>query len=391
MALQRKSTGRWIQAIGVVGALLVIAGLVYVAWRPEVLLGKGEPLVRSVTVFPPAAVQQGASWRLVGSWQAPGRQGAGQELWAVEFKPVADWDVPAPIVLPQGQRGIEVRGVYQASPFQRQPPLRVAGSVVLADTVLAWAQLFLSQQGAGEIRCFPGPSPDTKEVEGVFFSSKSRASIVIRAVGSEHGMTALRAGACDVALISRPPTPQEVHEGVRASLVGYAALAVVVSPDVPLRVVDMESLRAIFLGRFGNWRELGAPDSAIFRVDVGSEFATAQAFRQLALGGKAPEGAEVAPSPAAVDAIVANRRGAIGFTTLAMVRRAIPLALRADAGSQPVAPTPASLADGSYPLVRPLFVAVREGAPALTVQFAAAAASEQGKHIASQFGLTPSR
>lgn len=377
---------RWIPMFFTLGALVLIAAAALVAWRPELVIGRQEPLVRSVFIFPPAAAQAGAAWRLTGQWRSPGKQDGEETLWAVEFKPVPDWETPPPVLLSQAERGVDVRGVYQPAPFTREPPIKVAGSVVLADAAVEWARLALERSGAGEVRRLPGLTPDATEVEGAFFASKVRRSIDVRAVGTEAGITALMSRACMMALSSRPLTVTEEASGLQARMVGRDALAVVVAPGNPVRTLDMDALRDIFSGRIQRWSEVGGPDAPITVVALEPNFGTQQLFQELVLG-YLPLTTKVrwAPSPAAVDALVADDPGAIGYTSLPLTQRAALVAVRTEAGQAPVLPSPVSVRDGSYPLVRSLFVAWRKDAP--PSQLLETIFSSEGKRILERFGF----
>ncbi len=372
--------------VGIALLLLALAG--GIVWRPEFLLGRQEPVVRSVAIFPPAAAKEGAGWRLVGEWHAQGKQERDEVLWAVEFKPVPDWDVPAPVLIPQGARGVDVRGVYLPAPFTREPPLRVAGSVVMAEAAVEWVRLALLRTGAAEVRRFPGARPDSVEVEGISFATKSRRAVEVQAVGTDAGITALANGACDVALSSRPLTAAELAAGMKAHLVARDAVAVIVAPGNPVRVLDMDTVRGIFSGRIQRWSEIGGADIPITVVDLDVSFGTRQMFMELVMGDVPMiEGQKrrLATSPAAMDAFVAGEPGAIGFTSLPMVRQSVPVALRIADNQPPVQPQNTSILDGSYPLARSLFVVTyRNSSMQWMLDFIL---SNEGLQVAQRFGF----
>lgn len=377
---------RWIPVVFICGALTLITVTAVVAWRPELVIGRQEPVVRSVFIFPPAAAQAGASWRLTGQWRAPGKQDGEETLWAVEFKSVADWDAPAPVLIAQGERGVEVRGVYQPARFTREPPRKMAGSVVLAEPALEWARLELVRSGAGEVRRLPGLDPDSTEMEGIFFAAKTRRSIGVRAVGTDAGITALMSGACAVALSSRPLTAAEEASGLQSRMVGQDALAVVVAPGNPVRTLDVEALRGIFSGRIQRWSEVGGPDIPITVIALNPNFGTHRLFQEMVLGDLPLTGAiRHAPSPAAVDALVAADPGAIGYTSLPLTQRAALVAVRADVDHAPILPSAVSVRDGSYPLVRSLFVVWRKDDPPASLLDAVF--SDEGKRVIERFGF----
>jgi phosphate transport system substrate-binding protein len=147
------------------------------------------------------------------------------------------------------------------------------------------------------------------------------------------------------------------------SMVAESAVAFVTHPDNPVKALTLEQLRKICLGEITTWADVGGPsepiqvittlpDSGTFTflrftlLDEGyflSESKSKQYFRDIIreIAGRKP------PSLGYVgmdDAIKAARNGFVRI-----------LALKKDADSPAVLPSPTTVRDRSYPIVQPLY------------------------------------
>lgn len=127
-------------------------------------------------------------------------------------------------------------------------------------------------------------------------------------------------------------------------------VAVIVHPELPLAEIGLSQLREIFLGR------LQTRDGVAFVVvsrQAGS--GTRAAFERIALGGEsATLNAVVVPTSESMVEYVANTPGAIGYISTERLDDGVRV-LAIDG----VLPTDETIAEGSYPLWRPLYMASR--------------------------------
>jgi phosphate transport system substrate-binding protein len=125
-------------------------------------------------------------------------------------------------------------------------------------------------------------------------------------------------------------------------------VAVIVHPELPLTEVGLSQLREIFLGRLQT-RD-GVPFVVVSR-QTGS--GTRAAFERIALGGEsATLNAVVVPTSESMVDYVASTPGAIGYVSTERLDDGVRV-LAIDG----VMPTEETIADGSYPLWRPLYLA----------------------------------
>lgn len=191
--------------------------------------------------------------------------------------------------------------------------------------------------------------------------------------GSAGGLTQLAAGQIDVAMSSK-----EVGDKDRAAApdvefvehrIGEDAVGVVVDANVVTDRFDSVSrsqLQALFEGRVENWSELGGPDLDVFVYDKEPGRGTREVLDAYLYG---KDGTAPPPPDTPRFAIVGGNEetrtkllstpGAVAPLSSAFAEGQSRLALLAVEG---VAPTASTIADGSYPLSRPLFL-VTDGPP----------------------------
>jgi phosphate transport system substrate-binding protein len=222
-------------------------------------------------------------------------------------------------------------------------------------------------------------------------AERGAAIVVDTQGGSSGGISALADGRADVAMASRPLTDDDraKYPGVdfEALEIGVDALAVVVAKDVwegGVRALTQEQLQRIYDGTIKNWKELGGPDRRVvfFNKEPGrgtwevfvhwlyGDAKKAPLVAHLEVGSNEEGRTKVASTPGGVTQLSAAWADGI---------RVFPVAIRLADGRE-VTPTREHLADGSYPLARPLLV-ITDGAPSpaarVLLDFLVTAAGQQ--------------
>jgi phosphate transport system substrate-binding protein len=213
----------------------------------------------------------------------------------------------------------------------------------------------------------------------------------VQGPGTGDGFAAFCAGEADIADASRPIDEEEAAacedtgtEFIELK-VGYDGLAVMVHPDNPLECVSFADLYALtgpesegvdsWSGAAALAGELGSttqfPDLPLVITAPGEESGTYDSFIELALGDIIEtRGQEEVTRPdysaQADDNIiltgVEGAEGGFGWVGYAFAANAGDqvkiLGVSAEPGGECVTPSPETIADGSYPLSRPLFIYV---------------------------------
>lgn len=209
---------------------------------------------------------------------------------------------------------------------------------------------------------------------------------VVPNLGSSGGIKALSSGAIQIAMTSRPLKPAESATGLRAIEYGRTPF-VVATTHAAVKNVSTSELAALYGGQRTRWND-GTPvrlvlrpasdgDSellAAFSPEVRAALEQAQKREGMVLGMTDQE---------TVDAIE-RLPGGLGTASMALLlsekRRALPLAIDG------VEPTPANVASGRYPHVKPMYVVLRSDAPEAARRFVDFIGSDAGRKLLAELG-----
>jgi phosphate transport system substrate-binding protein len=192
-----------------------------------------------------------------------------------------------------------------------------------------------------------------------FVDTAEALDITIADTGSSEGIADLLEGRADIAMASRPMSPEELAAAqasgleIRETVVARMGIGVIVNSSNPVLSLSFGQLAEVFSGAVGNWESVGGPDQPI--VVVRKETGWSPDFFRRQILGDREFGADavIAGSKEEIVAEVGDRPWSIGFTGLA---ESIPaqdrvrlLKLVGDASGR----------DATYALSRPLFFYTR--------------------------------
>lgn len=192
-------------------------------------------------------------------------------------------------------------------------------------------------------------------IEG-FKSVQPGVTVNYNGSGSGSGISGVLAGSCDLGLSSRAPTDDEKAEGAVENVIAKDGVAVVVNPANPVTELTSEQIAKIFTGEITNWSEVGGEDAEIAVFGRDSASGTRSAFEEIL--GIQDKCAYLNEYSSTGDVIgnVASNPNAIGYASLSAVDETV-TAVSVDG----VAPTEATVADGSFPIQRPFVIVTVEG------------------------------
>jgi len=229
---------------------------------------------------------------------------------------------------------------------------------------------------------------------------------VIGEGGSAHGVEAVADGRIALGMCSRELTKDEIaaHPDLRPFPICYEGIAVIVNASNPVESLTIEQLRNVFVGKVRNWKQLSGEDRPIELVGLDQVHGTAAEFaRQLGLknkqsgqevtftvGGKSESTGHAARCDTHQDALalVALKAGGIGYVSMSLAHK-----MATEVGTikllqiNAVPPTTENLADGRYPLGRPLLLVTSgdpTGEPAKFIDFVL---GDEGQEIVRKLGF----
>ncbi len=174
--------------------------------------------------------------------------------------------------------------------------------------------------------------------------------------GSGSGISGVLSGTCDIGLSSRDLKQEEIDQGAVAHVVALDGVAVVVNPANSVADLTVEQIAGIYTGKITNWKDLGGADApiAVYGREDGS--GTRSAFEEIAgVEGECVYTNEYG-STGDVIGNVAGNENAIGYASLSAVDDSVS-AVKVGG----VAPSEATVKDGTYTIQRPFVMVTKEG------------------------------
>ena len=194
-------------------------------------------------------------------------------------------------------------------------------------------------------------------------------------IGSGTAFTGLLEGSADLGASSRSIKPGELEQAQELSIklqefvLGYDGIAVITHPSNPVEALGLDELAGLFSGAIPSWSGVGGEDRPVHVISRPSYSGTHGFFKDTVLvpNGRKDFGpaTEFLEETDAIVRSVAQDPGAISYVGLGFVsgQPLRVLRVRAAPGGEAVAPSEATVRDGSYAIHRPLYLYVRESAP----------------------------
>jgi phosphate transport system substrate-binding protein len=220
-------------------------------------------------------------------------------------------------------------------------------------------------------------APLAQELGQRFEQLHPGVKVNVQAGGSSRGVADVRSGLAQIGMVSRALKADEAD--LTAYTVARDGVAMIVHRDNPLSALAHEQVVAIYTGSSRDWADVGGPKHGITVVNKAEGRSTLDLFlHHFHLKAERIKADVVIGDNQQGIKTVAGNPFAIGYVSIGTaeyeVSHGTPIKLLPLAG---VAPTTASVRDGSFPLARPLNLVTRGTPSDLARQFIAFAQSKQ--------------
>ena len=221
---------------------------------------------------------------------------------------------------------------------------------------------------------------------GEAFMEDTGANFTYNATGSGTGIKAVKDGTCDIGLSSRYLKDSEKAEGLQEAILAIDGIAIIVHTDNTVEDLTVEQIAAIFKGEVTNWSEVSGKDGEIVCIGREESSGTRDGFESITDTEDACVYRQELTSNGAVLTAVAENPNAIGYVSLSSVKDTVKAI---SVGG--VAPSEATIKDGSYAVQRPFVLVTKEGvALSETAQaFFDFATSSAANEIITAAGVVP--
>ena len=194
--------------------------------------------------------------------------------------------------------------------------------------------------------------PLMDDLTAAYSSTRPHITFKLRRVNSAQAVEALWAGEVDLAATSWLTDTASLW----TTPVAIDGVAIVAHPRNPIKNLSLLQLRDIFRGRIAEWFDVGGPSGEITVISRESGSGTRSKFEDAVMGGRnVTINAIVVASEQAVLDSAGSITTSIGYVSSAYLTSTVKTI-----SVEGVAPTPATEADRSYPLSRPLLLVTPE-------------------------------
>ena len=192
---------------------------------------------------------------------------------------------------------------------------------------------------------------------GEAFQDDTGISFTYNPTGSGSGIKAVQEGRCDIGLSSRDLKDEEKAAGLTGTVLAFDGIAMIVHPENPVSDLTLEQIAAIYTGEITNWNEVGGSDGEIVLIGREAGSGTRDGFESITGTEDACKYRQELTSTGDVITTVAGNPNAIGYVSLASVKNSVKAI---SVGG--VAPSEATIKDGSYAVQRPFVLVTKTDA-----------------------------
>ena len=187
------------------------------------------------------------------------------------------------------------------------------------------------------------------------FGEETGIEVTYNATGSGAGIEAVLAGRCDIGLSSRDLKEEEKENGLEGTILAYDGIAIIVHPDNPVTDLSIETIANIYTGEITNWKDVGGDDGEIVLIGREANSGTRDGFESITGTEDKCKYRQECTSTGDVITAVSSNPSAIGYASLASVKDSVK-AVSVDE----VAPSEATVKDGSYAVQRPFVLVTKK-------------------------------
>ena len=189
-----------------------------------------------------------------------------------------------------------------------------------------------------------------------FMEANSGTTFTYNPTGSGSGIQAVSEGRCDIGLSSRALKDDEKASGLKETIVALDGIAIIVNPQNPVKDLTLEQIAKIYTGEITNWKDVGGNDAEIVLIGREAGSGTRDGFESITDTKDACQYRQELTSTGDVITTVSQNPNAIGYASLAAIKDSVK-ALTVNG----VAPTEATVKDGTYLVQRPFVLVTKEG------------------------------
>lgn len=216
------------------------------------------------------------------------------------------------------------------------------------------------------------------------FNPKVR--ITVEGGGTGIGVQKVGEGLVDIGNTGRALSDEEIAKfGLKSHAFAVDGVAVVVHPENPVTEITAGQVRDIFAGKITNWRDVGGKDGPVHLFSRDEASGTREVFwDKLLKKGSVAASANIVQSNGAMKVAVSQDKNAVGYVGIGHIDQSVK-APTLDG----VVPSQENAMNGSYPVVRKLYMNTKGEPSRLVKAFIDYVLSAEGAEIIQKHGYIP--
>jgi phosphate transport system substrate-binding protein len=216
------------------------------------------------------------------------------------------------------------------------------------------------------------------------FNPKIR--ITVEGGGSGVGVQKAGEGLVEIGNTGRALSEEEIAKyGLKSFAFALDGVATTVHPENPVNDLSPQQVRDVFAGSITNWKDVGGREASIHLFSRDEASGTREVFwEKLLKKGPVATTAIIVPSNGAMKVAVSQDKDAIGYVGIGHLDQGLK-AIKLEG----VAATQENAMNGSYPVVRKLYMNTKGEPSKLTKAFIDYIMSAEGAEIIKKHGYIP--
>lgn len=246
---------------------------------------------------------------------------------------------------------------------------------------------FVGLKGKIDIAGGTAHIPVMKDAAKAIMKKYGAIYINVAGGGSGVGIQKVGEGLVDIGNAGRPVSSKEKEKYPNLQSFPFAVdgVAPATHPDNPVKNLSSSQIQKIFAGQINNWKAVGGNDAEIHLYSRDEASGTRSVFWKKCLNkGIIADSANIVASNGAMKGAVSRDQSAIGYMSIGHLDDTVK-ALQLDA----IEPSQENAINGTYPVIRKLFMNINGTPEALTKAFIDYVLSPAGDDSITAHGYIP--
>ncbi len=229
--------------------------------------------------------------------------------------------------------------------------------------------------------------PVMKDAAKAIMRQHNAINISVAGGGSGIGVQKVGEGLVDIGNAGRPVSGKEKkkYQNLHSFPFAVDGVAPTLHPDNPVENLSSSQIQDIFAGKITNWKEVGGNDAEIHLYSRDEASGTRSVFWKKCLKkGLIADFANIVPSNGAMKGAVSRDKNALGYMSIGHLDNTVKAVQLNN-----IAPTQDNAINGSYPVVRKLFMNTNGEPKPLIKAFIDYVLSSEGAKSIQSHGYIP--